>query len=104
MFNRIDRAIMTGIINNDETCLGNMSLLDLIGYMPATQLLEELGTIGIYINYSSNAFRSYISRIAGKIFYLPGNASYLKKICSCYLPSSLGLPRVAVMSVGDLSV
>ncbi len=102
MFNHIDRAIMTGIINNDETCLGNMSLLDLIEYMPVTQLLEVLGTIGIYINYSSNAFKSCIPKIAGKIFYLPGNASYLKKVCICCLPSSLGLPRVAVMSVGSL--
>ena len=93
---------MTGIINNDSTCLGNTSLLDLIESMPATRLLEKLGIIGIYINYSSNAFKSCISKIAGKIFYLPGNASYLKKIHACYLPSSLGLPRVAVMSVGSL--
>ena len=102
MFNHIDRALMTGIINNDSTCLGNTSLLDLIESMPATQLLEKLGTIGIYINYSSNAFKSCISKIAGKIFYLPGNASYLKKIHACYLPSSLGLPRVAIISANDL--
>ncbi len=97
MFSYIDRALMTGMVTNNSACLRDISLLDLIESMPATQLLRRLGTIGIYINYSTPSSWNYIREIAGKILYLPGNASQLGHVDACCLPSSLGLPRVVVM-------
>ncbi|BEP17323.1 hypothetical protein PYJP_06750 [Pyrofollis japonicus] len=103
IFSNIDRAVITGIINNDGKCLDNISFYDILEMDPVISILRKIGPVGIYVNYSSNSYMgSCISEIAGKMFYLPGNVSLLKKVCAYYLPSSLGLPRVVVTTTGSL--